>query len=426
MERIHEITVMESKDVINIVRNTLKLVDARLVDHGGRVAYILYKMLCDCDQYSEEQKVKICILGIFHDIGAYKTEEIDKLLQFETTDVLEHSLYGYLFLKYLSPLREMSEAVLYHHFSYESYETIDTPYQDIALMIHLADRIDVMLQRFEKNIDFEEIEKLGGTQFDPCHIKIFKKCNENDQILENLKSGAYEEEIQQFLAALHFPNGEVNLYLRMLVYSIDFRSVYTVTHTINTVCISMEIARILEYNIKDMADVYYGAMLHDVGKIAIPLEILENTGKLNNEDMAIMKTHVNITKEIIEGIIWDGICQIALRHHEKLDGSGYPNGLHGEEISEAQRIVAIADIISALSGKRSYKEAFSKEKIITILKEMSEGGQLCPEICNLVILHYDEIMKRKKEYGKSILPIYTNISKEYDELWIKFNTKSRK
>ena len=203
----------------------------------------------------------------------------------------------------------------------------------------------------------------------------------------------------------------------MLAYSIDFRSEYTVTHTVTTVGISVEIARLLNYSHGDRERIYYGALLHDVGKIAIPLEILEYPGKLSPQAMKIMKTHVQISEDILRGAVADDICEIAIRHHEKLDGSGYHRGLSAAELTEGQQIVAIADVLSALRQRRSYKEAFPKEKIIEVLKEQSEKGKLCPVICNLVIDHYDAVMENADSSCEAFLSVYDNLLLEYERIY---------
>lgn len=93
--------------------------------------------------------------------------------------------------------------------------------------------------------------------------------------------------------------------------------------------------------------------MHDVGKIGIPLSILEKPGKLDDEEMKVMRTHVELTEDILEGCIEPVLLQAAARHHEKLDGSGYPRGLHAAELSMPDRIIAVADIVSALVYTRA-------------------------------------------------------------------------
>ena len=93
--------VINSKDVINILKRALNLIDKRLINHGERVSYIIYKMMEYENKYSQQEMLDYTISALFHDIGAYKTDEIDNMIKFETRNIWEHSIYGYLFFKYL-------------------------------------------------------------------------------------------------------------------------------------------------------------------------------------------------------------------------------------------------------------------------------------------------------------------------------------
>lgn len=116
------------------------------------------------------------------------------------------------------------------------------------------------------------------------------------------------------------------------------------------------------------------APMHDTGKIGIPDAVLKKPGKLTDEEWTVMKTHSSIGYGILKqskAPVFQLAAEIALNHHEKWDGSGYPNGLFEEEIPESARIVAIADVYDALSMKRPYKDAWPQEKIMDFLKQNS-------------------------------------------------------
>jgi len=97
--------IISSKNIINIIRKTLNLIDPRLIEHGERVGYMLCKMLQEEGVYNPEDLLSFTMAGLFHDIGAYKIEEIDNLVDFETDTPINHSIYGYLYYKYLTPLK---------------------------------------------------------------------------------------------------------------------------------------------------------------------------------------------------------------------------------------------------------------------------------------------------------------------------------
>ena len=126
-----------------------------------------------------------------------------------------------------------------------------------------------------------------------------------------------------------------------------------------------------------------GSYLHDIGKIAISDTILLKPGKLSDDEMSVMKTHVQEGVEMVNGIAWLSDAKTVIEaHHEKWDGSGYPNHLIGAAIPVSARIFAIADVFDALCSKRPYKEPFSYEKAIAIIQE-SQGSHFDPSLVTL-------------------------------------------
>jgi len=113
---------LNNKSVLGIIRNFCNYIDPRLTEHGSHVAYIVFCLLKGTGQYSEQELRDICFVAQPHDIGAYKTEEISRMIQFETKDIWDHSFYGYLFIRYFSPLKELAPAVLLHHISWKFLE----------------------------------------------------------------------------------------------------------------------------------------------------------------------------------------------------------------------------------------------------------------------------------------------------------------
>ncbi|MGB0748362.1 MAG: HD domain-containing phosphohydrolase [Magnetospiraceae bacterium] len=122
----------------------------------------------------------------------------------------------------------------------------------------------------------------------------------------------------------------------------------------------------------DLNTLATGGLLHDLGKMVTPLEVLTKPGALEGEEWEVMKNHVTHTGDIMDrdSNIPNGVRVIALQHHEKLDGSGYPKGLKGAEINDLARMSIITDIFGALTDSRPYKIAFSAEKAFTILADM--------------------------------------------------------
>lgn len=408
--------IISSKNVVHIIRRTLNCVDERLIGHGERVAYIVYKMLELEAKLNEKEKIDLCITALLHDIGAYKTEDINYMVEFESKNIWRHSVYGYLFLKKLSPLKQYAQAVLYHHLSDNEYDKINIEKKmwHYTQMIHLADRIDLIFQNKDAQYCTSYIKKKSGTLFSAEVVKLFFCAEEKYHIFEKLKNNDYYAEFDTITEAASFTMEEKKHFLEMIAYSIDFRSEFMVLHTVTTVSVSQIAAQILALKETEKEKIYFGALLHDVGKVACPVGILEKGGKLTHDEMEIMKHHVVVTGEVLQDYINDEVKKIAVRHHEKLDGSGYPKGLKAEDLSQNERIVAVADIVSALVRKRSYKGAYDNKTTISILENMKQGNKICPYVTETVICHFEQILEQSQWYGKEISELYESIQQEYE------------
>jgi len=149
-------------------------------------------------------------------------------------------------------------------------------------------------------------------------------------------------------------------------------------------------------------DLLNAAPMHDVGKIGIPDAILQKNGKLDEAEWVVMRSHAQIGAEII-GEHPSGLLQmarsIALTHHEKWDGSGYPNGLKGEEIPIAGRIVAIADVFDALTSVRPYKPAWSLEDTLALIQRES-GKHFDPHLVELFLSQMPAILEIKARWAE--------------------------
>ncbi|MDO6639483.1 two-component system response regulator [Shewanella sp. 5_MG-2023] len=147
----------------------------------------------------------------------------------------------------------------------------------------------------------------------------------------------------------------------------------------------------------------HAAPMHDVGKIGISDAILKKTDKLDFDEFEQMKKHCEIGAEILgeqDSELMDVAQTIALTHHEKWDGSGYPNGLSGEDIPLYGRIVAVADVFDALTSKRPYKEAWPVEKALELLKKEA-GTHFDPQLVPLFVEKLDQILEIKAKFNES-------------------------
>ena len=220
----------------------------------------------------------------------------------------------------------------------------------------------------------------------------------------NKKSGHFREYDESLLSALggqasvaienaKLYEAQENLFkgfIKTMAAIVDARDPVTRGHSERVSKYTMAIGKAMEFSEKELKMLEYAAILHDVGKISIPDAILQKPSEFTKEEYAIVKKHAVYTREILTNIYSSSDLRelplMAASHHEKLDGSGYPFGLKGEDIPTQARIIAVADIYDAIvSYDRPYKPAMPQEKAIEILKSEAAKGKLDKEIVEIFI-----------------------------------------
>ena len=422
-------SVINSSDVYKIICKTLNTVNAKVMRHSQIVGYTLFKMLQYENEYSLEDIIDYTMVGILHDIGLYKTEIVGRLADYELNNVWEHSVYGHLFLRYLSPLKDKADIVLYHHLDFNKYGQIQSDHMKVCAHLAYADKLDTYHRLHKTGMPVPRIyfEEQKNIAFSARSQQIFELADEKYRINARIKDGSYLKELDGLLGLRKFKEAEIRDFLKMLVYTIDFQSEVTVLHTLATTTFATEIARLMHLSAADVEKLYYGALLHDIGKIMIPVSILESPNRLEETEMEVMRTHVQHTEAILKGIVNKEVLDIAIRHHEKLDGSGYPNGLSADQLTQPQRIVAVADILSALYQKRSYKDSYDLSAVARIIREEAMSGRLCPQTVAYTIKYINQIMMHFEAQRKETMGVYLQIKEQFDIIYARFknfeNTK---
>jgi response regulator RpfG family c-di-GMP phosphodiesterase len=187
--------------------------------------------------------------------------------------------------------------------------------------------------------------------------------------------------------------------LERLGEMVELRSNETSNHVKRVAAYSYILALAYGMNKEDAFIFKLASPMHDVGKLAIPDDILKKPSKLTPKEFETMKTHTTLGFNIFKGTkkkILKIAAIIALQHHEKWDGTGYPKGLKGEEIDIYARITAVADVFDSLTQERVYKKAWEIDRVIEFLKEQS-GKAFDPKLIELFLQNLDKILEVKSE-----------------------------
>lgn len=212
-------------------------------------------------------------------------------------------------------------------------------------------------------------------------VEVAKKTEELQKAFQQIKSG-YLDTIYRLSLAAEFKDEDTGAHIKRMAH------------------FATAIAKQMGLGETTVETILYAAPMHDIGKIGVPDNILLKPGKLDSDEWVIMKQHTTFGAKILEGSDDEFLKLaeiIALSHHEKWDGSGYPKGLKGTEIPVPGHITAVADVFDALTTERPYKKAFSLEKSFGII-EKSSGTHFNPEIVDIFFAIKDEILSIKETY----------------------------
>lgn len=206
-----------------------------------------------------------------------------------------------------------------------------------------------------------------------------------------LQNETLEQQVRQRTQQLEQSQLEI---IKRLGRAAEYKDNETGNHILRMSHFAQMLAKAAGLSQEQADNILLAAPMHDIGKIGIPDNILLKPGKLNPEEWEIMKTHVNIGADLLDGTDIPLLIMarnIALSHHEKWDGSGYPSGLSGKQIPIEGRICAICDVFDALTSKRPYKKAWPVEEAIAFLRQQ-KGKHFDPELVDLFETILDEVL----------------------------------
>jgi putative nucleotidyltransferase with HDIG domain len=203
-------------------------------------------------------------------------------------------------------------------------------------------------------------------------------------------------------AKLHRELQESYLELVMsLAEAVEIKDRYTRGHSDLVSRYAVEIARRMELTDNEIEVIKRGGMLHDVGKIGIDEAILNKKDRLTDEEFDEIKNHTIYGAEILAPVgFLRGEREIVLQHHEKMDGSGYPHGIVGDDICIGARIIAVCDVFEGITSNRPYRKPMEPEQVVELLREEAGSKKLDPDIVEVFLDIYEEAEYKKGAVAK--------------------------
>lgn len=393
-------TDVSLKNVLISIITAIDLHSFLLKNHHRRTSIIAYQLGISLGLEIDELK-QLVIAASIHDIGALYVTERDELLKVDVEDPEAHEIMGASIVGEFKPFEEISKIIRHHHIKYDDIVNgiiNSSEVKDQCFILHLADRIDVLLDGKEADEDhqkfvIDEINKRFGTIFDPELKDVFNKIAKTEEFWDNISMQSYYDLLCKSLDTEYFPLDEVDIedLARLFARMVDQRSKWTVKHSLLVGHVAYRIGELLELPVEVCFELKIAGYLHDIGKIGIPVEMLDKTGKLDKSEFKVVKKHALYSSLILRDIQGlEDVASWAVNHHEKRDGTGYPMHLDGGKFRIEMDIIAYADIFSALIEDRPYRKGMNKQETLEILAEQAKG-KLDEKIYNMIVKNFDEL-----------------------------------
>ncbi len=376
----------------------LDIAENRYFNHSRRTAYIAYHIAKEMG-LRKEDVTNAYFSSLIHDIGMAGYLSKYTIMDIHTDLALkkEHCSYGHEILKDLPIDSSIKEYVLYHHEQWNGSGPFNLKGDEIPLIsqiMHIADFFEIYYLRFIETKG--KIKELSGVDLIEKWLStyrniLFKKdiCDvflsliDKEKFWFDLTSRNIEKVLDLIEPAkdIYIDIDDLHEISRAFSKLIDYKSKFTYEHSKGISNITNGFATYLGYDSIMVKKLSIAANLHDIGKLVVPLSILEKPGKLSQQELQVIKSHPYYTKLIlkqIKGI--EDIAEWAGNHHEKLNGKGYPEKLMGSNITKEDQIIAIADIYQALTEDRPYREGMDSQTAIEIMMDMADRGELSKEM----------------------------------------------
>ena len=280
----------------------------------------------------------------------------------------------------------------------ELLDKVKIAYPDMAiLMITGVDDRNTALEALKKGAFGYIIKPFDLNELLIQVVNVLERRRLSMESLEYEKR--LEEEVSERTSDLRRREEEIAL---RLVSAAEYRDNDTGEHIRRLGLFAAELARAIGWPAFNVDDIRVAATMHDIGKIGISDTILLKAGKLEPDEFEAIKTHTEIGAGILTGSnipLLKMAKEIALYHHEKWDGSGYPNGLKGEDIPESARIVAVVDVYDAMAYDRVYRSAFAEEKVHGIMRN-ERGRHFDPRILDVFFAIFQKIKAIKQQIDR--------------------------
>ncbi|MFZ2960477.1 MAG: HD domain-containing phosphohydrolase [Candidatus Ozemobacteraceae bacterium] len=401
-------------DLLSSLSEVTDWISSELTYHHRQVAYLAWNIGEEVGLSSGDLD-DLVMAALVHDIGAISLKERLETLDFELTTGLEHAEQGYLLLRRFEPLARAAVLTRYHHLPWQNAQGEENKGNHVPIGSHilqLADRIAVLIDRRTEILGQVArvqgaIEPCAGFLFKPELVDAFHRRSVQEALWLDLVSPSLEKTLRR-VVPLKTLNVDIDGLLRLgnlLRCIIDFRSPFTATHSTGVAETASSLAEFMKLPEQTCRLLRVAGFIHDLGKLGVPTEILEKPGKLTTEEFQMIRHHpygsiraLEAVSDLREITAWGAL------HHERMDGSGYPFHLFAGKLPLEARIMAVADVFTAITENRPYRSGMEPSRVKSILQGMTTS--LDQVVVEVLIGHYELIDQARRTAQQSSIDEY--------------------
>ncbi len=380
-------------DLVKGFSGAIDMLNSALADHHLRVAVIADEIAGRLSLDEAERK-PLLVSAMMHDLGSIALQDKPDGLLFEK-DMASHCVAGRLMLESCPLMSGESRIVYYHHKNWRGIMELpeeERPLARLGNIIHLADSMDMCLRLHPGPEKTAWILSRGrGKAFEERGAEAALDFLNDPLFFDKLsKPLAYIAEHPAKAKILK--DDEVVVFSRLFSYIIDSKSHFTAAHTTGVAWTGRMLHEMGGFDEADRQTMFVAGLLHDIGKVGVPAELLEKPGPLDKDEFAKVKRHAALSLSTLTEIPgFEEVAPWGALHHEKLNGKGYPGGLAAPDIVPESRLMAVADVMTALTEDRPYREGLDEEETVRILDNMVAQGGLDGDVTKILRDNYAEV-----------------------------------